>query len=143
MLDQTDSPAMQVKAMRQEFDDFAAGWRLIAANSAPHVRAEAEVQIFNQLVVALEGRLGPRLVGSEIGHGHAATELHLLARGVQANGGRFPGEGIQGWRPDASVTGYRPRDRIAVTEEMFRRLAGVILDGVARSRAAYSIFHST
>ena len=136
MLDQTESPAMQVKAMRREFDDFAAGWRLIAANSAPQARAEAEVQIFNQLIVALDGRLGPQLCGAGTGHGHAATELHLLAQGVQVNGGRFPGEGIQGWRPDASVTGYRPGDRIAVTEEMFRRLAGVLLDGTARSRAA-------
>ena len=122
--------------MRQDFDELAAGWRLISAASAPSARAAAEVQIFNQMVVALEGRLDQRLQEAEGGHGHAMAELRLLAQGVRAHGGVFPDDALARWRPDASVTGYRPGDRIALTEEVFSRLAGVLLDGVARSLAA-------
>ena len=62
----------------------------------------------------------------------AAREVQLLAQGVAVNGGRFPESGAARWNPDASVTGYQAGDRIALSEEVFSRLAGVFLDGIAR-----------
>jgi hypothetical protein len=70
------------------------------------------------MVVALQGRM-PGL-----------AELRLLAEGI-AGDGRFPVS--PGWRADASVTGYRAGDRIAVTEEVFSRLVGVVLDQAKRN----------
>jgi hypothetical protein len=136
MLGQLECPAAQVRQIRQDFDDLAAGWRMISQASAPSARAAAEVQIFNQMVVALEGRLASRLREAGDGHGHAMAELRLLAQGVRAHGAVFPGDNLARWRPDASVTGYRPGDRIALTEEVFSRLADVLLEGVAKSVTA-------
>ena len=113
-------------AARRDFEAVAAGWRVIAAASAPAARAAAEVQVFNQMVVALWGRVGAR-DGSSAQAG--LTELRLLAEGIAADG-RFPV--AAGWRVDMSVTGYRAGDRIAMSEAVFSRLAGVVLDRLAR-----------
>ncbi len=136
MLGQSRYPASQVMQTRQEFAELAAGWRMVSAASAPQARADAEVQIFNQMVVALEGRLAPRWRGADGREGPALTEVRLLALGVTANGGVFPDDEKSRWKPDSSVTGYRAGDRIALTEEVFSRLAEVVLDGVARTVAA-------
>jgi len=136
MLGQSECPAAQVRQIRQDFDALAAGWRMISQASTPSARAAAEVQIFNQMVVALEGRLASRLREAGDGPGHAVAELRLLAQGVRAHGAVFPDDDLTHWKPDASVTGYRPGDRIALTEEIFSRLAGVLLDGVAKLAAA-------
>ncbi len=132
MLDDGPYPAAQVAAARKEFADLAAGWHVISKGSAPDARAEAEVQIFNQMVVALEGRFVDCPAGAA---GQALHEVRLLALGV-TEGGRFPDDPTIRWRPDASVTGYQAGDRIALTEEVFMRLAGVYLDGLAKSLAA-------
>jgi hypothetical protein len=133
MLGRSRYPALQVMQTRQEFADLATGWRMVSAASAPKARAEAEVQIFNQMIVALEGRLAARWRGAEGRVGPALTEVRLLALGITANGGVFPDDETIRWKPDASVTGYRAGDRIALTEEVFSRLAEVVLDGVART----------
>ena len=117
-----DPEAMMIAQVRQDFAAMAAGWRAVAATSAPRARQAAEVQVFNQMVVALHGRLA----GAQV---WGALEVQLLAEGVQGNG-RFAVSGQ--WRADQSVTGYRAGDRIALSEVVFSRLAGVVLDGLAR-----------
>jgi hypothetical protein len=133
MLDCQTDPVAEARAARRRFAELTQGWREMAARSAPRARAEAEVQIFNQMVVALAGLLpqapGPR----DDRHAPAMAEVLLLAQGVRA-GGVFPG--AAGWTRQASVTGHGPGDRIALTEEAFSRLAGVCLDGLARRGAA-------
>ncbi len=132
MLDCHDDAGAEVRAARRRFADLAAGWRAVSQRSAPRARAEAEAQIFNQMVVALAGLL-PESAGAREGrHAPAMAEARLLARGVLA-GGVFP-EGA--WAREVSVTGLGPGDRIALTEEAFSRLAGVCLDGLARRGAA-------
>ena len=99
----------------------------MAERSAPRARAEAEAQAFNQMVVALQERFGgsvtPRVPQIE-------REVWLLAEGVR-NGCRFPETGTR-WDAQGSVTGYRPGDRIALSEEVFTRLSEAFLNQVAR-----------
>ncbi|MEO8243147.1 MAG: hypothetical protein ABI832_12630 [bacterium] len=135
MLGRNTYPATVVADARREFADLAAGWLTISMTSAPAARAEAEVQIFNQMVVALEGWFVHRLRGAEGKDGNAMNEVRLLAQGVTA-GGLFPEDKTIKWRPDASVTGYQAGDRIALSEEVFSRLAEVFLDGIAKTYPA-------
>lgn len=132
MLDCQDDPSARVRAARRQFAEMSAGWRAVSGRSAPRARAEAEAQIFNQMVVALAGLLPEGPAARDDRHAPAMAEARLLARGVLA-GGVFP-EGA--WAREASVTGLGPGDRIALTEEAFSRLAGVCLDGLARRVAA-------
>jgi len=128
MPDDRSDPDTAIRVLRRQFADLAQGWRAVASRSAPRARAEAEVQVFNQMVVALAGLLpeGPAARGDR--HAPAMAEARLLARGVLA-GGIFP-DGA--WAREVSVTGLGPGDRIALTEEAFSRLAGVCLDGLAQ-----------
>ena len=135
MLGRNSYPAAQVAQARKDFADMAAAWRTVAANAAPSARALAEVQVFNQMVVALEGWFVHRLRGIEGKDGNAMNEVRLLALGVTTNGGLFPTDPTIRWKPDASVTGYQVGDRIAMSEDVFSRLAAVFLDGVAKAFA--------
>jgi hypothetical protein len=110
---------------RREFSEMAAIWRSMSAASAPAARAAAEVQIFNQMAVALAGWQGH----DETASGPVAREVRLLAMGITSDG-LFPDEGR--WHPDLSVTGYGPGDRIALTEPVFSRLADVFMVAIAR-----------
>ena len=109
---------------RRDLGDMAQMWRALAGRSAPRARAEADVQVFNQMVVALHARFGEGLRGG------IAQEVRLLAEGVRA-GGRFPDAG-PGWKVDLSVTGYHSGDTIALSEAVFSRLSEVFLDRVAQ-----------
>ena len=124
-------PTRQIADCRRDMAALATMWRAVAGRSAPRAKAEAEAQVFNQMVVALQSRFGrdvsPRAP-------QIAQEVRLLAEGV-LGGGRFPDAG-PGWRVDQSVTGYRPGDRIALSEEVFSRLSDVFLDRVARMAVA-------
>lgn len=133
MLDCHDDPAAEARAARRRFADMAAGWRAVSQRSAPRARAEAEAQIFNQMVVALAGLLPEGPVARDDRHAPAMAEARLLARGV-LSGGIFPDS--RAWAREVSVTGLGPGDRIALTEEVFSRLAGVCLDGLARRVSA-------
>ena len=128
MTDAMSDPTRKIAACRKDLAALAAVWQEVAARSAPRAKAEAEAQVFNQLVVALDSQFG----GVSGGAAAAAQEVRLLAQGVAANGGRFPADDVARWRPDASVTGYRVGDRIALSEELFSRLADVFLDGMAK-----------
>ena len=127
MTDTMSDPTRKIAACRKDLAALAAVWQEVAARSAPRAKAEAEAQVFNQLVVALDSQFGGVSGGAA-----AAREVRLLAQGVAANGGRFPADDAARWRPDASVTGYRVGDRIALSEEVFSRLADVFLDGMAK-----------
>ena len=128
MTDAMSDPTRKIAACRKDLAALAAVWQEVAARSAPRAKAEAEAQVFNQLVVALDSQFG----GVSGGAATATQEVRLLAQGVAANGGRFPADDAARWRPDASVTGYRVGDRIALSEEVFSRLADVFLDGMAK-----------
>jgi hypothetical protein len=116
-------PERGIAACRRDFGEMALTWRALAARSAPRARIDAEAQVFNQMVVALQARFG------EGPRGRVALEVRLLAQGVRA-GGWFPEAG-PGWRAAQSVTGYRPGDRIALSEAVFARLSEAFLDQVA------------
>ena len=93
---------------RQTLDDFAemtALWAAVSRRSS--ARAAVEPQIFNQLVVALAGRL-PETAAP------ALQELHALARAIA-------GRGLAS--APAPLTGHAPGDRVALSAESFRRLA--------------------
>ncbi len=131
MLGKSSYPTAQVAAARAEFAALARTWRGVAAKSEAGARAEAEAQVFAQMVVALEGWFVHRLRSVEGKDGNALNEVRLLALGVTANGGYFPSDGVIRWKPEASVTGYRAGDRIRLSEAVFSRLAGVYLDRIA------------
>ncbi len=135
MLGRNSYSAAQVAQARKDFAEMAAAWRAVASRSEPVARAAAEVQVFNQMVVALEGWFVHRLRGVEGKDGNAMNEVRLLALGVTTNGGRFPADPTIRWKPDASVTGYQAGDVILLSEEVFGRLAGVFLDGIAKAFA--------
>ena len=113
----------QIAACRRDMGSLAACWRAVALGSRAGSRVEAEAQVFNQMVVALDLRFADR-------DGGAADEVRMLALGV-AQGGYFPSYNVVWWRPEASVTGYRAGDRIALSEAVFARLATAYLDAVA------------
>src|SRR5690606_4321090 len=73
-------PVAQIAACRRDMSDLAANWRAIAGRSAARARAEAEVQVFNQTIVALQGRFAdsPRLQAPPL------HEVRLLALGVSS-----------------------------------------------------------
>ena len=127
----SDYPATQIAAARKDFADMAACWRLVAVQSQAEARVAAEAQVFNQMVVALEGWFVHRLRAVEGKDGNALNEVRLLALGITENGGYFPSEGVINWRPEASLTLYRAGDRIRLSEAVFTRLAGAYLDGIA------------
>ena len=132
MTGSTSDPARQIEACRKDLAEVAVLWQAVAGRSAPGAKAEAEAQVFNQMVVVLDKRFTVASGGGITGVA-AAQEVRLLARGVAQHGGWFPEDSSAQWRPDASVTGYHPGDRIALNAEVFSRLAGVFLDGVARN----------
>ena len=65
-------PARQIAASRKDMAEFATLWQAVAGRSAPAARVEAEAQVFNQMVVALDSRFGSNAVGTEAG---AAREV--------------------------------------------------------------------
>ncbi|NBZ86971.1 hypothetical protein [Stagnihabitans tardus] len=91
----------------QDFTELTSLWARVSRRS--HARAEVEPQIFNQLAVALAGRL-PQ------GPAPALVELHALAAAIADRG--FLAEGAR-----APITGHQPFDRVALTAESFQRLA--------------------
>ena len=131
MLGRSTYPATQIAACRAEMAELCATWRAIAARSEPKARSEAEAQVFNQMAVALEGWFVHRLRGLEGKDGNPLNEVRLLALGVTTNGGYFPSDATITWRPEASVTGYRAGDRIALSEAVFLRLTTAYLDAIA------------
>jgi hypothetical protein len=136
MLGRSTYPTAQIAACRAEMAELCATWRAIAARSEPKARAEAEVQVFNQMAVALEGWFIHRLGGVEGKDGNPLNEVRLLAQGVTSNGGYFPSDNAIKWRPEASVTGYRAGDKIALSEAIFARLTEAYLDAVSAKFAA-------
>ena len=130
MLGRSSYPAAQIAAARREFARLAAGWRVVSAQSEPRAVAQAEVQMFNQMVVALDAWFMHRLRGAEGKDGNPMNEVRLLAAGVTTHGGVFPSDPTIKWKPESSVSGYRPGDAIALTEEVFSRLADVFLHGI-------------
>ena len=131
MIGLSSHTAAQVVKARADFVEMARIWRGVAAASACGARTEAEVQVFNQLVVALEGWSATPPGLADRKSNAVVQEVRLLAQGVR-NGGRFPEVRGTVWRPDASVTGYRAGDRIRLSEEVFTRLAEVFMDGIAK-----------
>ena len=121
MANDMSDPSREIAACRRDMAELAVLWQSVAARSAPGARVEAEAQVFNQMVVALDSRFGATAADAPV-----AREVRLLARGV-ANGGWFPADG----QAEGSVTGYVPGDRIALDSERFWQLAGMFLDGVA------------
>ena len=87
----------QIAACRRDIGYMAACWRAVALGSRAEARVEAEAQVFNQMVVALDQRFADRTDG-------AADEVRMLALGV-AQGGYFPSDNVVWWRPEASITG--------------------------------------
>lgn len=130
MLGRATYPTAQIAAARAEMAALCTTWRAIAARSEAKARAEAEVQVFNQMAVALEGWFVHRLRGVEGKDGNPLNEVRLLALGVTSNGGYFPSDTAIKWRPEASVTGYRAGDRIALSEAVFSRLTAAYLDAI-------------
>lgn len=110
----------RIASAQQSFAAVAQGWRAVARRSDAGVRAEAEVQVFNQMVVALAGWFAP--LDCAVG-----AELRLLALGITRWNGFFP----QADDGAAQITGYTPGDRIRITEALFSRLAAAYLAGLA------------
>ena len=131
MLGRKSYPAAQITACRTEMADMAATWRAVARHSEAKAREEAEVQVFNQMVVALEGWFVHRLHGVEGKNGNPMNEVRLLALSVTANGSYFPSDHSIQWWPEASITGYRAGERIRLSEAVFSRLAQAYLDAVS------------
>ncbi len=117
-------PCRQIADCRKDMAAMAQMWRAVAGRSAAGAKVEAEALVFNQMVVALHARFGANLPHIQI-----TLEMRLLAEGISGDG-RFPDDAR--WRPDASVTGYWPGDRIALSEEVFSRLSEVYLTLLAR-----------
>ena len=136
MFGRNSYPAAQIAACRKDMAEMAGAWRAVAARSEPKAREEAEVQVFNQMVVALEGWFVHRPRGVEGKDGNPLNEVRLLALGVTERNGWFPEDGTIRWRPEASITGYAPGDRIRLDERTFSRLAGAYLEAVSASFAA-------
>lgn len=90
-----------------DFSELTSLWAKVSRRSL--ASAEAEPQIFNQLAVALAGRL-PR------SQSPAVAELHALADAIA-------GRGFLAEKAQAPITGHQPFDRVALTAESFRRLA--------------------
>lgn len=113
---------------RRELADLAATRRRVAARSAPHDKAEAEAQVFNQMVVGLKARFeGVHTLRER----QIALEVRLLAEGVE-HGCRFP-VSSHIWEAHGSVTGYHPGDRITLNEVVFSRLTEAFLSRMIRS----------
>jgi hypothetical protein len=131
MLERNLHPAARIAACRTEIAAMTATWRAVARSSEARARAEAEVQVFNQMVVALERWFDAPFCGPDA----AMTEVRLLARGVTSNGSHFPSDHTTSWRPEASVTGYRAGDRIRLSEATFSRLASAYLTALTSAFA--------
>jgi hypothetical protein len=125
--------ARSITEWRRDLTRFSATWRQVAGQSAPQATVEAEVKVFNQMVVALQARFGEGLAGRNICQ--IQLEVRLLAEGVRS-GCRFPDPGRARWQPDQSVTGYCPGDRIALNEEVFTRLSDAFLAHLSRLAVA-------
>ncbi len=131
MLDRKINPATQIAACGKEMAEMATAWRALARFSETKARTQAEVQVFNQMVVALEGWFAGGLRRVDATDGQVLHEVRLLALGVTHHNGWFPADPTIQWSPEASVTGYSPGDRIAIDETVFSRLAVACLDAVA------------
>ena len=122
---QTPDPA-QIAAARLSFAEMAQNWRAVARRSTDTVRAEAEVRVFNQMLVALAGWFDVR------GQGGVSGEVRMLALRITAWNGFFP-EVPAAAGVNAPITGYIPGDRIEMSEKLFSRLAAAHLDALAEA----------
>ena len=84
-----DDPKLQVMQAGQEFAALATCWRVVSATSARRARYAAEVQVFNQMAMALSGRFAKR-------QDAGSAELRLLAQG-NGGDGTFPSAAGNVW----------------------------------------------
>ena len=131
MLARTSYDPAQLATCRQVFAELQDSWQKVAARSEVRARAEAELRVFNQMVVALDGWFVHRQRSLEGKDGNALNEVRLIAAGITGNGGCFPADATIRWNPEASITGLRPGDPIRITGALFARLCAAFLDGIA------------
>lgn len=135
MLGRSAYDPSQIAACASAFADALEGWQKVAARSDASARAEAEVRVFNQMVVALDGWFAHRLRRLEGKDGNVLNEVRLIALGLTANRGRFPADGVIRWHAETSVTGLRPGDQIMITAALFETLSLAFL---AEMRAKFA-----
>lgn len=130
MLARTSYDPSQVATCRAIFAEMQDSWRGLAARSAAAARAEAEVRVFNQMVVALDGWFAHRQRSMEGRDSNPLREVRLLALGITAHRATFPPDSTTKWCAEASISGLAPGDAIAISEALFARLCDAFLTAI-------------
>ena len=130
MLARTSYDPSQIATCRTVFAEMLESWRRLAARTGAAARAEAEVRVFNQMVVALDGWFVHRQRSLEGREGDALHEVRLLALGITTHRGIFPQEGATHWQAETSISGLAPGDAIRIGEALFTRLCDAFLEAM-------------
>lgn len=114
----------------RELSDAAAALKGTARTHVCGAVVALEEQMFTQAVVTLDASFAHRTRALEGKDGNPMNEVRVLAASVLENDGvMLSGHGVR-LRPESSVLGIRPGDRISLTENDFRRLADAFFDAV-------------
>src|SRR3954467_14366981 len=86
-----------------------------------------EPVLFNNMTLVLDRYFVHRLRGVTGKDGNPLNEVELLTESLMNNDGVFRGNTVVKFKPDESVTGLEPGERIRINAAEFERLAGAFL----------------
>ena len=107
----------------------------VAAYNAGSPAAAFEPVFFNNLVIALDHHFCHRVRNREGKDGNALNEVRVIVNSLMENDGLVKPDSAVKLKPETSVLGYAPGDRIALSADDFERIS----DGFLREiEARYS-----
>ncbi len=120
-----------VEQCRANVDQLLEAYRkLVAAAKGNAAVARFEPQFCNHLVLALDEYFVHRLRGVEGKDGNPLNEVRMLADSVMLHDGVLTVEKAIKWKPETTVLGLAPGDRIALDEKTFTKLAAAYFDEI-------------
>jgi hypothetical protein len=135
MLGRKDYTPQELAAARAAVDEQLGAYRALAdaVRAAGDPAATAALQalepaLFTGLVLALDRFFVHRIRAVSGKDGNPLNEVELIVESVLAGDGVLRGSTVIKLRPDRSVLGLAPGDRIRLTADAFERLADAFLE---------------
>jgi hypothetical protein len=122
-----------VDATRARVRDQVAAYRALPESGCDAAALdEFAPRFFDHMVIALDAAFVHRLRNKELKDGNPLNEVRLLASSILTNDGVLLADKQIKLKPDTSLLGFAPGDRIVVDADGFERLAEAFLADVER-----------
>jgi hypothetical protein len=120
-------PKQYVTSCKKRVDAQLAAYKKLAAAAGAGKAGTAldafAPGYFAGMVIVLEGCFTHRLRGVEGKDGNPLNEVRVLATSILEHDGKLTVEKTIKWKPETTVLGLAPGDKIALTEADFTKLA--------------------